>query len=449
MHCAAPLSPVLARSPKRLPLARVAMLVLLTLALLAAVGTATSRADVALQQWQPTPADLVRTLRTCSLAVSAPTPPVCWSANEDTSAWMAQPSGSPYPWGQCTYYAALMRPDIWDDRAPPSVDPLNDWDAWTWVEHAQAEGLSVNGTPAAGDVVVYSRQAVGNDTGHVAIVDSVVGTDPSTGDLLVTVSEMNVEGLDDASLGQGDTMTLLLPTSQLVPGMIQFIHEPGPGFMPPSWPQGSGGAGSASMASQSPAWSDPSLGVSLFGNNVETVSESPAPVQATVTALSSGIPVTHLTFAANRGVSLDLPSGSYTVCVAQAATAQWSAVGGCATGSWQSAPVRPRIHLGRLRRIGARLAVAVELGPHVPLAAGAVVAARIRVTIRRPAGRGHRATAAAASYRVDSRLHAGSQVVDLRLGPGGLRGCVVGVTVTTLTGNGIAGASAQASARIR
>jgi hypothetical protein len=39
-------------------------------------------------------------------------------------------------------------------------------------------------------------------------------------------------------------------------------------------------------------------------------------------------------------------------------------------------------------------------------------------------------------------------VVDLRLGPGGLRGCVVGVSVTTLTGNGTAGASAQASARI-
>ena len=84
----------------------------------------------------------------------------------------------------------------------------------------------------------------------------------------------------------------------------------------------------------------------------------------------------------------------------------------------------------------------------MPLAAGAVFAARIRVTVRPPAGRGHRATAAAASYRVDSRLHAGSQVVDLRLGPGGLRGCVVGVSVTTLTGNGTAGASAHASTRI-
>jgi surface antigen len=448
MHRAAPFSPVLARPLRRLPLARVAGLLLLTLALLAAVGTATSQADVALQQWQPTSADLVRTLRTCPLAVSAPTPPVCWSVSEDTSAWMAQPTGSPYPWGQCTYYAGLMRPDIWDDRAPPSVDPLNDWDAWTWVEHAQAEGLSVNGTPEAGDVMVYSRQAVGNDTGHVAIVDSVAGADPSTGDLVVTVSEMNVDGLDDASLGQGDTMTLLLPTSQLVPGMIQFIHAPGPGYTPPSWSPGSGGAVSATVASQSPAWSDPSLGVGLFGNNVETVSESPAPVQATVTALRSGLPVTHLSFAANRGVSLDLPSGTYTVCVAQAATGRWSAAGGCVTGSWQSAPVRPSLRLGRIRRVGARLVVAVELGPHVPLAAGAVFAARIRVTVRPPAGRGHRATAAAASYRVDSRLHAGSQVVDLRLGPGGLRGCVVGVSVTTLTGNGTAGASAQASTRI-
>jgi hypothetical protein len=54
-------------------------------------------------------------------------------------------------------YVGLMRPDIYNDRAPPSVDPVNDWDAWTWAGHAQAEGLSVDGNPAAGDVMVWSR----------------------------------------------------------------------------------------------------------------------------------------------------------------------------------------------------------------------------------------------------------------------------------------------------
>ena len=63
---------------------------------------------------------------------------------------MAQPAGSPYGWGQCTYYVGLMRPDIWNDRAPPSVDPVTDWDAWTWAGHAQAEGLPLTATLAQG-----------------------------------------------------------------------------------------------------------------------------------------------------------------------------------------------------------------------------------------------------------------------------------------------------------
>jgi surface antigen len=150
---------------------------------------------------------------------------MCWSVDEDTAASMAQPAGSPYPWGQCTYYVGLMRPDIFNDRASPSVDPLTDWDAWTWAAHAQAEGLAVDGDPRPGDVMVYSRQAADNDTGHVAIVDAVGGTDSATGGEEITVSEMNVEGLDDPSRGEGDTIALELPRSQLVPGMIQFIHR--------------------------------------------------------------------------------------------------------------------------------------------------------------------------------------------------------------------------------
>ena len=126
------------------------------------------------------------------MGVGAPAATVCWFVNEDTSAWMAPPAGSPYPWGQCTYYVGLMRPDIWNDRAPPSIDPVADWDAWTWAAHARAEGLAVDGDPRPGDVMVYSRQAAGDDTGHVAIVDAVGGTDPSSGGQQLTVSEMNV-----------------------------------------------------------------------------------------------------------------------------------------------------------------------------------------------------------------------------------------------------------------
>jgi surface antigen len=188
-------------------------------------------------------ADLARAVRPCPSTVSAPAAPVCWSMTEDTSAWTAQPAGSRYGWGQCTYYVGLMRPDIFNDRARPSVDPVADWDAWSWAGHAQAEGLAVDGDPRPGDVMVWSRQAVGNDTGHVAIVDAVGGTDPATGDLELTISEMNLDGLDNASLGQGDTMVLELPRSELVPGMVQFIHRRGPGYGGPSDPSlGVGGA---------------------------------------------------------------------------------------------------------------------------------------------------------------------------------------------------------------
>jgi hypothetical protein len=162
------------------------------------------------QQWQPTAPDVARTLRTCPMSVSSPTVALCWSTTEDSSAWMAQPAGSPYPWGQCTYCAGVMSSDIWNDRAPPSID----------------------GNPRPGDVIVFSRAAVGNDTGHVAMVDAVGGADPSTGDVLVTTSEMNLDGLDDASRGPGDTTTLILPRSELVPGMVQFIHRTGAGYTP-------------------------------------------------------------------------------------------------------------------------------------------------------------------------------------------------------------------------
>jgi surface antigen len=286
---------------------RLGLVVLLVLLGSASVGTASSLADVAPQQWQPTFGDASRAVRPCAAAMSAP---VCWSMTEDTSAWMAQPAGSPYGWGQCTYYVGLMRPDIWNDRAPPSLDPVTGWDAWTWAGHAQAEGLAVDGTPRPGDVMVWSRRAVGSDTGHVAIVDAVGGTDSATGELKITISEMNVDGLDDASLGQGA------------------------GYTAPAWAGGTGP--SAGQAGPWATQSDPSLGVGLWSSHLATVSESPATVTATVTTASATV-VKRLSLAANRVVSLSLPTGTYTVCVSQAAAAGWSAAGGCATATWHSA----------------------------------------------------------------------------------------------------------------
>lgn len=415
----------------RLPAGRIALLALVVLALGATVGTAVSRADSAPAQWQPASADLVRTLRPCPTAPGDPTSAVCWSVTEDTSAWMAVPAGSSYPWGQCTYYAGLIRPDIWNDRAPPSVDALNDWDAWTWVVHAQAEGLRVDGHPAAGDVIVYARAAVGNDTGHVAIVDSVGGTDPVTGDVVVTVSEMNVHGLDDASLGQGDTSTLFLPQSELVAGMIQFIHQPGAGYTPAAWPGGSSSY-SATAASR-PGARNPSLGVSLFGDQIETVSESPAPVRATVTALPGGTVVQHLSFAANRSVTLRLRSGTHRVCVAQAAAGQWAAADSCVTGSWRG-PIATTLHVGSVHRSGHRLSVTIVLGPERRLA-GSPVIAQVRLTVDSVVRRGRRGTVTRHDVSWSTRrLHAGRQVLNLPESvPGTIRHATVSVSVAGAT----------------
>jgi surface antigen len=430
---------------------RLLITVVLTLLASAGVGTASSLADVAPQQWQPTSADVARTVRPCAETVSAPAAPVCWSMSEDASAWMAQPAGSAYGWGQCTYYVGLMRPDIWNDRAPPSADPVNDWDAWTWAGHAQAEGLSVDGNPAAGDVMVWSRQAVGNDTGHVAIVDAVGGTDPSTGDLQITISEMNLDGLDDASQGQGDTMIVEVPRSQLVPGMIQFIHRPGPGYTPPAWPSGSSpdASGAPAGPGQWATEADPSLGVGVWNDHVATVSQSPAPVVATVTA-ADGTVAKQLTLTANRVADLNLPTGTYKVCVAQTASASWAAAGDCATASWH-ASVSATVSLGRPHRAGRHLAVPVELGPTLPLllaAKGAPVVAEVRIRVI-PTHRAGRARVASAptTYTRAMKLRAGRQTLSLSLAPSALRNAVLRVTVVVRGTADIQASAAQTSFR--
>jgi hypothetical protein len=74
----------------------------------------------------------------------------------------------------------------------------------------------------------------------------------------------------------------------------------------------------------------------VWSDHVATVSQSPAPVIATV-ATASGTVVKTLRQATNRVVALDLPTGTYRVCLSQVAAAGWDAAGGCATASWQRA----------------------------------------------------------------------------------------------------------------
>jgi len=429
---------------------RLGLIVLLALLGSASVGASASLADTAPLQWQPTTSDLARAVRPCPAQVAAVAPPVCWSETQDTTAWMAQPVGSPYPWGQCTYYVGLMRPDIWDDRAPPSVDSLDDWDAWTWAAHAQAEGLPVDGNPRAGDVMVYSRGAVGNDTGHVAMVDSVGGTEPATGDLRITVSEMNLEGLDNAALGQGDTMTVALPRSELVPGMVQFIHRPAPGYSVPAWPSGwSAGTAKGPTDGQWATEQNPSLGVGAWADRVATVSQSPAPMSATVTR--DGTVVTRLRVAANRVVPLGLPTGTYTVCVSQPATTGWDAASGCASAGWR-APVTAIVTLGRPHTARRGLALPVLLGPQLPLsiaAKGSPVTAVVRIQLHRALGRGRGAAASSRTiYTRAWRLRAGSQVLTLPLAGAVTRHAVLQVTVVVRGTGAIRVGAGQTSVRV-
>jgi surface antigen len=429
---------------------RFGLIMLLALTFSATVGASTVLADAAPNQWQPTGSDVVRTLRTCPTSLSSPTTPVCWSMVEDTSAWMAQPAGSPYPWGQCTYYVGVMRPDIWNDRAPPSVDPVNSWDAWTWGGHAKAEGLAVDGNPRPGDVMVYSRAAVGNDSGHVAIVDSVGGADPTTGDVPVTVSEMNVDGVDDASQGQGDTMTLMMPRSELVSGMVQFIHRPAAGYAPPVWPAGYGSS-TARSAGQSLTAQDPSLAVRVVDNHIDIVSESTAVVSATVTALPSGTVVKQLSFSPNGEVGLGLPTGTYKVCVAQAPADGWSASGACVTAGWRSR-LTGSVALGRPHRTGRLLSLPVTVGPQLALALAAAASplvAQIRITVTPRLGAGpRRAVVARVTYTAARRLRAGRQVLTLPVAVPSARGVLVSVSVAVRGVPGIQIAPAQMSLRL-
>jgi surface antigen len=110
-----------------------------------------------------------------------------------------------YDWGNCTYWAALLRQQ--------AGDPIpNGWgNAADWAASADADGYLVNHSPSAGAIMQISD--VDNGLGHVAYVESV---DSSSGGW--TISEMNVKGFDIV-----DTKTYSV---QAAAG-FNFIHDRG------------------------------------------------------------------------------------------------------------------------------------------------------------------------------------------------------------------------------
>jgi surface antigen len=173
--------------------------------------------------WTPSPASLLQASRACPSPVAAVYyKTTCWTVVPDQSSPFYWPDG-PYAWGQCTYWALEMRPDLWNNRSAADPNP-GDWTAYTWPQHAALEGLTVDHAPAAGAVIVWPRSA-DSDAGHVAYVQSV-GVDSATGDDLVTLQEMNDTTFDDPALGQGDTMTMSMDPADL--SQVQIIHAPSP-----------------------------------------------------------------------------------------------------------------------------------------------------------------------------------------------------------------------------
>ncbi len=117
---------------------------------------------------------------------------------------------------ECTDWAAYKRPDIYYNQ---TANDSTNWDAWTWAEHAQAEGLTVNSTPQAGDIAVWPISA-GSAVGHVAYVESVSQN-------AIMVSEMNAPG-DLVALETPDGHPYsekTWPLTELAQAGVQYIHQ--------------------------------------------------------------------------------------------------------------------------------------------------------------------------------------------------------------------------------
>ena len=106
-----------------------------------------------------------------------------------------------YEYGNCTYWAALLRQQV--GKPIP-----NTWgNANTWALNALLGGYQIDHTPTPTAIM----QTTAGKLGHVAYVESV---DPITG--AWTISEMNVKGFDIV-----DTQTLSASDAK----NFSFIHD--------------------------------------------------------------------------------------------------------------------------------------------------------------------------------------------------------------------------------
>lgn len=87
------------------------------------------------------------------------------------------PQVDDFPWGQCTWYVASLRPVTWAG------------DAWEWQAAAAAQGKPEGLVPKPGAIVVFGRGNGYSDIGHVAYVQAVVG--PTS----FIIDEANYDGL--------------------------------------------------------------------------------------------------------------------------------------------------------------------------------------------------------------------------------------------------------------
>ena len=126
--------------------------------------------------------------------------------------------------GSCTDWGYFKRPDIYNDRSSSDTNP--DWYAWTWAEHARAEGLRVDTSPEVGAIEVWPISERSPVTGHVAYVEALEsGEDGET----VIVSEMNslsgtphwlvVEGVSYEYETEADSLASLEARG------VVFIHQ--------------------------------------------------------------------------------------------------------------------------------------------------------------------------------------------------------------------------------
>ncbi|MDE3111529.1 MAG: CHAP domain-containing protein [Chloroflexota bacterium] len=102
-------------------------------------------------------------------------------------AWV--PAGGyedPFPFGECTWWAAYNRRVSWNG------------DAREWLTNAARQGVATTSVPSVGAIAVYKGGGEYSELGHVAVVVAVTPT-------AYAVSEMN------AAAGPGRVSTRVIP----------------------------------------------------------------------------------------------------------------------------------------------------------------------------------------------------------------------------------------------